>query len=299
MANVFFTGVTEINSALIKRFIDKGYTATVLTQTEQAAKTAKSAGAQTVIGELNRPETYIDALKNSEIVFHAPNIYDLEGAPSESVAIETIIKALDGTKKTFVYTSNTWVLGDTNTVLADEKTPLAPIALVAPLAQFEDKVLHAAKRDIRSIVVRTAGVYGYEGDFIQEYVATTIREKAAYFVGNGENYISVIALDDLLDLYVAVIEKGVAGTVYHAANGHALKTKELATIVGQAVGVTKTVGLNQTELKAKYGALSEAYALSQQIAFVHSKEQLKWAPKNTDLKSYVEKTEKALAAGVR
>ncbi len=211
MANVFFTGVTEINSALIKRFIDKGYTATVLTQTEQAAKTAKSAGAQTVIGELNRPETYIDALKKSEIVFHAPNIYDLEGAPFESVAIETIIKALDGTKKTFVYTSNTWVLGDTNTVLADEKTPLAPIALVAPLAQFEDKVLHAAKRDIRSIVVRAASVYGYEGDFIQEYVATTIREKAAYFVGNGENYISVIALDDLLDLYVSSHREGRCG----------------------------------------------------------------------------------------
>jgi nucleoside-diphosphate-sugar epimerase len=156
MANVFFTGITPVNAALIQALQNKGYKTVVLAQDEQALRTAQALGAQAVNGHISRPDTYIDSVKAADIVFHTPNIYDLEGSAADATAVEAITKQLTGSKKTFVYTSHTWVLGDAKNVLADEKTPVAPISLVAPLAHNEQAVLKSAGQDIRAIVVRAA-----------------------------------------------------------------------------------------------------------------------------------------------
>jgi nucleoside-diphosphate-sugar epimerase len=289
MANVFFTGFTPVNAALITALQSKGYRTIVLSDDEQITKAARFLGAVVVKGHIAHPDSYIESVKGADVVIHSPNIYDLEDSASDAVAVAAITKALAGSKKIFVYTSHTWVLGDANNVLADEKTPVAPISLVAPLARSEQSVLQSAGDNIKAIVVRAANVYGYEGDFVQKYVARTIREDVAHFVGNGNNYFSVIALQDLVQLYLLVIEKGVAGAIYHAASGKALTSKEFAGLVGDIVGVHHALGLSQSELKNNYGALAEAFSLNQQISFIQTKEQLNWAPDHTDLTPYIEK----------
>jgi nucleoside-diphosphate-sugar epimerase len=108
----------------------------------------------------------------------------------------------------------------------------------------------------------------------------------------------VIALEDLVALYLLVIEKGIAGAIYHGASGRALTSKEFAAQVGEAVGVTKTLGLSQSQLKENYGALAEAYSLNQQISFIQTKEKLNWAPRQTDIKPYIQQIEKQVFAAV-
>ena len=66
---------------------------------------------------------------------------NLQLAPAEGVVVESISKALENSQKTFVHTSHTWVLGNANNLTANEHTPVAPLALVAPLAHFEKSVL--------------------------------------------------------------------------------------------------------------------------------------------------------------
>lgn len=283
MSNVFFTRTTEVTQALIARLQAEGHKTTVLAPETVA--------------------TYTDAvkaaIKDADIVIHTPTVFDLEAQQSEYTTVDTIINALEGTQKTLILASNTWVLGDTGKVLAEEKTPVAPITLVAPLAQLEDKVIQAAKKGIRSIVIRHANVFGFKGDFVHEYLETAIREKTAYFTGNGENKFSVVALEDLVDLYARAIAKGTAGDIYHAANGKAWTTKEFAETAGKVVGVQKTQGLSAPELKIKYGALAEALNLNQQITFDQTKERLQWTPKVTEFKTYIEQVEKELATAVR
>jgi len=298
MPNVFLTGLSAVNLALIKKLHTKGYKTTVLVQNEESVEVAKTVGASPVTGDLVRPKTYVHLLKEADIVLHTPNIFDLESGPLESVAVETITRALENTHKTFIYTSHTWVLGSANNILADEKTPVAPISLVAPLAHFEKKVLQSAQTGIRSIVVRLANVYGYRGDFLETYIKRTVREKTAYFAGDGYNSLSIVALEDLLDLYLAAIEKGLAGSIYHGANGKPVSGKNFAELVGRIVGVPESIGLTHAELKVSYGALAEAYSLNQKISFKHTKEELNWVPEHLDLKPYIERAEMNLAAGI-
>jgi nucleoside-diphosphate-sugar epimerase len=298
MSNVFFTTANEINYAVIKRLKALGHHSTVLANTEETVKTAEYAGASVLRGNLTDLESYADSLKASDIVFHSPNFFNIEFFAFEGQVIDTIVNALKGLNKTIIYTSSSWVLGDTGKILADEKTPVAPISLAAPLAQFESRVLDSAKYGTRAIVIRPATVYGYKGDSVDEYIRLARADKAAYYVGNGENYVSFLALEDLVELYVAALERGVAGAVYHGSNGKALKSKEYAEIVSTVFGF-KSVGLPQSELKAKFGALAEAYSLDQQIAFNRSKEELKWEPKNIDLLSYIKRVEQALTVNVK
>ncbi|MDR3617431.1 MAG: NAD-dependent epimerase/dehydratase family protein [Candidatus Obscuribacterales bacterium] len=298
MPNVFLTGVSAVNLALIKKLLSNGYKTTVLVQNKESMELAKTVGAIPVAGDLIRPETYVQLLKEADIVLHSPNIFDLGAGPLESVAVETITSVLKDTHKTFIYTSHTWVLGSANNILADEKTPVAPISLVAPLAHFEKKVLQAAHTGIRSIVVRLANVYGYKGDFVETYIKRTVREKTAHFAGDGYNSLSIIALEDLLDLYLVAIDKGVAGAIYHGANGKPVSGKNFAELVGRIVGVPETIGLSHAELKVSYGALAEAYSLNQKISFKHTKEELNWVPEHLDLKPYIEQAEMNLSAGL-
>ena len=295
MANVFFTKATQLNLALIKHLQTKGHTISVQTENSQTTRLLSSWNVNAQRNDENDPEKLSQFTKDADVVIHAPNIFDLESAQIEFAIVETIIRALEGTKKTFILASNTWVLGDTGNLLADEETPVSPIALVAPLANLEGRVISASQRDIRTLVIRHSNVFGYEGDFVTQYVQATIREKNAFFTREGQNKFSLVAIEDLQELYSLAIDKGAAGDIFHAANGKPYSTLEFAQLVSKQVGVNKTSGLSTAELKIRYGVVADALILNQQIAFEKTKEKLHWNPRITNIASYVEKVEKLLS----
>ena len=126
-----------------------------------------------------------------------------------------------------------------------------------------------------------------------------MREKATHFAGNGYNNISTVALEDLLELYLKILEKGTAGSIYHAANEKPITSKEFAQLIGKTIGVDSTLGLNHAELKINYGVLAEAYALNQRIAFSHTKSELDWEPKHLSITNYINATERRLRANLQ
>ena len=74
-----------------------------------------------------------------------------------------MLDAMQASSKPFVYTSGIWVLGDTGGHIADETTPLHPIAPVEWRPGVEQLVLQASQRGVRTVVIRPAVVDGRGG----------------------------------------------------------------------------------------------------------------------------------------
>lgn len=122
-------------------------------------------------------------------------------------------------KLSYIYTSGTWVHGDSRTEIVSDTTPLAsPQPLVAwrPAVERlvqEDKVLNG-------IVVRPALLYGKKGSLTEALFASAKAGKAIW-PGTPGGKISLIHCDDLADLYVRLAERAqvLGGQVFDAANG--------------------------------------------------------------------------------
>lgn len=299
MANIFLTDSNNtLSIALLKKFLANGDHVTVLANTSDAAEEAERRGATVIWGDLDKIESHIETLRQSDIVIHNSQILDLQYTNIETAAIETIIKALRGSNKTFIYTSNLWVLGNTRS-LADERSPLAPVTLVAPIAHNETIVRESSRDGIRSIVVRPGLIYGAENTFVEELIRRSRKDRAVSIVGDENNHLSLVHIDDLTELFLLAINSGKAGEVYHAVDGRPLPTRELLENIGNLFKIANREILNSDEAKKKFGALAEAYSLNQTVDNRLTREELKWQPKHTDLKKYLSELERSLTVEIR
>jgi nucleoside-diphosphate-sugar epimerase len=299
MANVFLTDSNNnLSISLLKKLLSNGHHVTVLANTSDAAEEAERRGATVIWGDLDKIESYAETLRHNDVVIHNSQILDLQHTHTETNVIETIIKTLRGTNKTFIYTSNLWVLGDTRNP-ADERSPLAPITLVAPIAHNETLVRESARDGIRSIVVRPGLIYGSENAFVEELIRRGRKERTLSITGSESNHLSLVHIDDVTELFLLVINSGKAGSVYHAVDGRPVPTRELLENIGKLFNIQNREILNSDEAKKKYGALAEAYSLNQQIDNRLTREELKWQPKNTDLKKYLSELERSLTVEIR
>lgn len=300
MANVFFTEITgNLNHSLVYKLKTEGHQVTVLVNTQEDAKFVESTGATVFWGDINNTESFVRALAAADIVIRTPEIFDIKFAQNEGIIVDSIIKTLEGTNKTFLYTSNAWVFGDTCSLLADEKTPLTPPAIVAPLALIETKVIEAAKKGIRTVVIRPAIVFGFDGGYVEELVTTARRERTVHYIADGKTYGTYIHIEDLVALYLAAIDKAPAGAVYHGASSDYVTTKELAEAIAKTFGIKEVVSLTAPQAETKYGVFAEVYGLNQKIDYPQTKTQLHWTPKQSAVREYLVAREKALSALTR
>jgi nucleoside-diphosphate-sugar epimerase len=159
-----------------------------------------------------------------------------DNATVDQQTVDEILKNLQNSNKTFIYTSGTWILGNTGDVLADETTPTNPISEAIYRVEVEKRVLAAKNNGIKTIVIRPTIVYGHGGGLIGGFLATAKMDGYARYVGTGENRISTVHVDDLAKLYFLAAEKAEAGTILHASNDKPIKLREVAELVAEAAG---------------------------------------------------------------
>lgn len=279
MSNIFITSATGyIGEAVANALLENGYNVSALAYRDASAEKLEARGIKVYRGSLKEVDTYKEALKLADVVIHTAAVNDSDFAQYDTLTVDTILDELKGTNKTFIYTSGTWVLGDTGSILADEKTPTNPIAIVAFRALNEQKVVQAAKEGIKSIVIRPTIVFGNEQGIVAQLINHARESGESSYIGNGENHWSYIHVQDLAQLYVQAVKRGVAGAIYHASNGQSVNGRELAELVAKAARVETKRGLTSHEAREKYGFLAEAYSLNQQIDSTLARRELVWEP---------------------
>jgi nucleoside-diphosphate-sugar epimerase len=279
---VFLTGATGyIGSAVAEHLRAAGHHLTGLARSDAAAAKLTAAGIEPVRGDFADPQSVGRAARTAEGVISMATTYDPK---IDGPAVDAMLDALAGSNKPFIYTSGIWSHGDTGGKVVDETSPPRPAALVQWRQAVEERVLQAAKRGIRTVVIRPAIVYGRAAGIPAGFVESARKAGAAQHVGAGENRWPFVHVDDLADLYRLALEKAPAGTLLLGVSGPSHPVREVAAAASRGAGAGgKTVAWPLEDAKGKLGAYADALVLDQQASGKRAQELLGWRPHRLDV----------------
>ena len=108
---VFLTGATGyIGSAVTERLRATGHEVSALARSDASAGRLAATGIRAVRGDFSDPRSITAAAREADGVISLATTYD----PSiDGPAIDSILDALSGSNKPFIYTSGIWSHGDT------------------------------------------------------------------------------------------------------------------------------------------------------------------------------------------
>jgi nucleoside-diphosphate-sugar epimerase len=257
---VFLTGATGyIGTAVAEHLRAAGHQVMGLARSDAAAGRLRAAGVEAVRGDFTDPAGVGATARAADGTISMATAYDLAVDPP---AVDAILHALEGSGKPFIYTSGIWSHGDTGGHVVDETTPPRPLPMVQWRQAVEDRVLAAAGRNIRTIVIRPAIVYGRSGGIPGGFVESARSEGAARMVGKGENRWPLVFVDDLADLYLRALEQAPPGTLLLGVSGPAVRVRDLATAASRGAGANGRVfAWPLDEARAELGEYADALAL--------------------------------------
>lgn len=297
MAKVFMTSATGyIGEAVANEFKKHGYEVIALARSEESAKRLEKRGFGTVRGDIKQPNSFLSAIGDADVVIHTASTGDSDFAKADQLATEAILATLENSGKTFVYTSGIWLLGNTGAEPADESAPLKPIKMVEFRAELEKKILEFQKRGVKTIIMRPAVVYdASENGVIGGFIKSAKEDGFAKYIGNGQNRLSVIHIDDVASAYYLAVQKSSGGTVFHISTDEQITYRELADIAAEIAGVPGKVQSWPVEDAAKaFGPFLDGFLLDQHIVSTNTKKQLGWQAKIQNIRDGLKKP--ALAA---
>jgi nucleoside-diphosphate-sugar epimerase len=269
---IFVTGATGyIGSVVTERLLADGHRVAGLARSDDAARKLAAIGAEAVRGSLEDSAAVESAAAGADGAIHLAAAFSADGPKLDRLAIDAILRGLDGGGKPFLYTSGVWVIGSTGGHVVDETAPLHPVPLVAWRPAHEDLVLHAS--GVTGVVIRPAMVFGRGGGFLRS-IFKPDGNGVVHYVGTGENRWSMVHVDDLADLYVRALDAP-AGSLYFAASGPAVPVP----VIAQAfAGGAPVEPLSLEDARRTMGPLADALALDCMVSGRKAMKELGWAP---------------------
>ena len=291
---VFLTGGSGyIGSAVALALKKAGHDVMALVRSEAKGEALKKAGVKLAVGDISNPAGYAGTAWGRAAFVHTAQEYSANGPDLDKKTIQSALDLLRGqVGATLIYTSGCWVQGATEGVV-DETAPLHPAKAVAWRPPHEQMALAGTKDGVRSVVVRPGIVYGgARGGIPSMFFGTALKHGAAQTIGAGENHWPMVHVDDLAELYVRLVERAPAGSVYHATDASRLTQKEIAEAASRAAGKEGRVEAG----KPDGSPFHEALMLDQQISSEKARNDLDWRPRHENFASEAELLFKAWQA---
>jgi len=152
--------------------------------------------------------------------------------------------------------------------------------VLVPRATAEQAILQAAQQNIRSVAIRLPiFVYGHgSSQFIPILIKDAQQAGIARYVEPGDYKYSAIHVDDVARLYVLALEKGQAGSVYHAVSESGITIKAIAESVAHLLGCG-TKAMSQEEAIQSWGLfLTTFFSINNQVSCTRAEADLGWQP---------------------
>lgn len=279
---VFITGASGyvgFNVALALR--RAGHQVFGLTRTNEKAQMLARNEIQPVVGDLQKPETFLPFADQCSIIIHAAVDYELNTFVLDRLIVQAFLES--GKRglhpKTFIYTSSTWVYGNTGGTPVDESDSLSPPKLLKRHAATEKIVLESP--DVQGLVVRPGCVYGRQGGLTQSWFKGAYQDNSLKIVGDGSNYWAMVHVDDLAEGYLCVTESGHSHEVFNFVEYSRFKLSDIASAVVQVTGYSGEIKFVPVAQAAEtMGDFAECLALDQHVDAQKATRLLGWHPKH-------------------
>jgi nucleoside-diphosphate-sugar epimerase len=283
--HVFITGGTGlIGSAVVAELLAHDHTVTVLTRSEESARKAESAGAQTVRGDLAALDVIRENAEKADGVVHLAFSNDFStpealaaSVAEENAAMATIGEALVGSGKPYVTVSGTpWVPGRAST----EDDPLPLEGPVGGRARAVNAVLALAEQGVRSSAIRLPRTVHHQGNGGFAGLLTGIARQSGVsgYPGDGaQRWPAVHALDAAV-LFRLALENAEAGTAWHAVDDEGDAVRDIAAVIGRRLGLP----VHEVPVES-YGPIGPIFAMDQPATSEHTRATLGWTPTHPKL----------------
>lgn len=281
---IFITGANGfIGYAVASNLARMGHQVYGLARNAEKARRLAAAEVAPVIGEMGKPETYLPAANQCQVLIHCAAEYSAHYVELDRRTVDALLKsARDSAQpRLFVYTSGCWVYGNTGLATADESTPLKPPAVVAPRVETENLILTANGGRLRTLVVRPGCVYGGSGSLTASWFASAEKEGGARIVGDGNFRWTMVHLEDLAEGYRLVAESPFGGEVFNFSDRSRCTVLECARAASvAATGADKVITTPVQEAAETLGPMAECLVLDQHIDSSKAARLLGWQPRH-------------------
>jgi nucleoside-diphosphate-sugar epimerase len=256
---VFVVGATGlIGSHVARRLTTSGHQVMGLARSVEAEAKLRSWGVSPIPGDADDKAALLRGLMDSEAAIFAPQLGESEGA-----VVAWMLEQMDGTGKTFIFTSGTGVLsqrtaGDWSEDTFAEDDPFTPLRSLQGRVDVENLVRAAGDRGIRGIVMRPPAVWSDDRihGLVLSVVESVKKAGAACYIGKGLNMYSTVHAEDLARAFELVLQKAESGAVHHAVSGEAAN-RWIAEMVARLMGCeTRSITMDEAiELWGKFSTL--------------------------------------------
>ncbi|WP_223601237.1 NAD-dependent epimerase/dehydratase family protein [Chryseobacterium sp. GVT01B] len=294
MKKILITGITGyIGGSIAKKLLDRNYEVTGLVRNETQVKELESLGIKTIIGNIHNEDLIKAAVDGVDAVIHNADSAD------DAYAVDNFIKAMEGSHKTFIFTSGSAIFGGKENgkrsdFVYTEDFPLTPRLEMASRVLINNYVLQSVQKGIKSIVIVPTMVYG-EGlgikkDSIQIPALVNFSQKKGHgvYFGEGENIWSNLHIEDLAELYVLALEKAKGGSIYYAENGDS-SLKNIAEVISKKYNLEPAKSLSIQDAVDNFGPAGGyfGFASNSRCNADKARAELEWKPIYNSIENFI------------
>jgi nucleoside-diphosphate-sugar epimerase len=278
--HVFVTGATGfIGSALVPELLKAGHTVLGMTRSEKGAEALAKAGADVHHGSLEDIESLKAGAAQADAVIHLAFNHDFSrfqaNCEEDRRAIAAMGEVLAGSGRPFIGTSGVLTRNPIPGQPYDEDDP-KPDDGFPRLSEYT--TLEAAEKGVRGIVMRLSQMHDTKKQGLVRFlILTALGKKVSAYVGDGSNRWAAAHVSDTARLYRLALEKGEAGSKWHAVGEQGVSAKEIAEALGRRLNLP-VVSISPEEAPAHFGSISHFVTLDSPTSNAKTRERLGWEP---------------------
>ncbi|WP_342249133.1 NAD-dependent epimerase/dehydratase family protein [Sphingomonas sp. OTU376] len=290
---IFVTGASGyIGGSVAALLASKGHQVRGLVRTAAKADGVRAKGIEPVIGTLDDAALLTAEAKAADAVINAADS-DHEGA------VEALLAGLAGSRKPFIHTSGTSLVGDEamgepSDATFAEDTPVRPEPDKERRVALNKRIMSAAP-GVRSVVLCNSLIYGQtlgapaQSVQIPPLVAQAKESGVARYIGRGLNIWSNVHIADMADLYLLALEKAPAGSFYYVENGEA-SFGDLVRAIARKLDLGEAQSWPASDAIAKWGRELAVFALgsNSRVRSDKARTELGWSPVRDSVTDWVE-----------
>lgn len=281
--HVFLLGGTGfIGRHILQRLVEAGHEVIGLARSEASAARLRSAGATPLLGDLRAAGEWAGKLPPVDAVIHAAADFGDDMGEVETALLDALLPVLGAMPKRprFVYTGGCWLFGATGEQVATEDSPFDPLPAFGWMIDNMRRVLAAP--EVEGTVIHPAMVYSGEGGVFSSFMEAIREGRVVDVIGSTDVVWPLVHAEDLADLYVRVMEKARAGSVYNGSTIDGMSVGDIVSAVAQHMGTAlpEVRATAVDEAAERLGEWARGYAISQRLSGDKARAELGWKPRH-------------------
>lgn len=239
----FVTGASgQLGRPLVQALVARGDRVIALVRRQESEAEVRALGAEVLVGSLDDKGVLEQGMASATRVFHLAGGIRREGVLDADRInhlgtnnVCEAARARRGKLTSFVYASSAAVYGDRQGLWVSEDYAPSPNTDYGRAKIAAEAVLLRAARE-EKLPVRVARIGPVYGPGFRFTMDGPIRAGRAWLPGEGQNYVSVVHVDDCVRALLAIDERGQNGEIYHVAGRTTPLMKEFYAEVHKRVG---------------------------------------------------------------